>query len=333
MTQRHPNTETEYMGLTLPSPLVVASSNVTKSIDTIKKCAEAGAGAIVLKSLFEEQIAAEVAHEMNKNEDSLYLPEAVDYIQNYTQEYAVANYLDLIKGAKAAIEIPVIASVHCVSPLEWTRFARDVEKAGADGLELNIFLPPYDPRTKGSDLEQRYLDIIKAVRKETGLPIALKTGYYFTNLYKTLAKFSRTGVNALVLFNRFLHPDVDVERLTLKSGTVLSAREEAVRSLRWIGILSSELEIDLSATTGIHETEDVLKQLLVGAKTVQLCSTILKNGINRIREIQSGLEEWMERKEFDTSTAFRGMLNQRNTKTSDAFERVQYMKLSFNDKG
>jgi dihydroorotate dehydrogenase (fumarate) len=332
VNNKMPNLQVDYMGLKLTSPVVVASSGITQTVESIVKCAKAGAGAIVLKSLFEEQISAEVEHEIEQDADSLYLPEADDYVRNYTSANAIGKYLTLISQAKKSVDIPVIASIHCVSANHWTSFAKDVEKAGADGIELNIFIPPYNRKVKAKELEKRYLDIVSAVKANTSLPISLKIGYYFTNIYASLHAFSKSGIKGLVLFNRFLHPDIDVETLEITHGSVLSTPDEAPEVLRWIGLLSPELKVDMAATTGIHQAPDAIKMILAGAKVVQLCSTIMKNGTEQITKINNEIKEWMQRKEFSTVKEFQGLMAKDNKEMGPSFERVQYMKLSFGEK-
>lgn len=331
MTSIPSNLRVSYMGLTLPSPVIAASSTLTQTMDGIKACAMAGAGAVVIKSLFEEQILAQAEHELKVTEDSLYLAEAADYVRSYTTENAIGQYLELIAKAKKTVDIPVIASIHCVSPGAWTRFAREAEQAGADAIECNVFIPPFDKRLKGKDLEQRYLDIITSIRAQTTLPVALKVGYYFTNLFKTLHDLGASGVRALVLFNRFLHPDIDVAAMKVVPGSGLSSSAEAARALRWIGILSPEFPVDLCASTGIHEPEDAIKQLLAGATTVQACSSILKNGPSHFTTLNEGISNWMKGKSFDSIDAFRGALSAQDATLGEAYERMQYMKLSFGD--
>ncbi|MBU1537391.1 dihydroorotate dehydrogenase-like protein [Myxococcota bacterium] len=332
MSSTPSNLNVTYMGLSLPSPLVAASSSMTHTLDGVTACAWAGAGAVVLKSLFEEQITAQVEHELSLTEDSLYLAEAADYVRNYTTENAVGDYLELIKKSKAAVDVPVIASIHCVTPRGWTRFAHEAELAGADGIECNVFIPPFDQKLKGADLEQRHLDIVAAIRKETSLPIALKVGYYFSNLYRTLLKFGRSDIQSLVLFNRFLYPDMDISTMKMNSSSVLSTSADALRSLRWIGILSPEIPVQLAASTGIHDSADAIKQLLAGAQVVQVCSSLIKNGPGHFKTLNEGISGWMAGKGFSSIDEFRGALACDKNDIGAAYERVQYMKLSFGDK-
>ncbi len=319
---------TTYMGLKLSNPVIVSSCGLTGKLATVKACAQAGAGAVVLKSIFEEQIQAEVAGMIEQSEPSLWHPEAADYITRYGRENAVQEYLQLIRDAKRELQIPVIASIHCVSAGTWIEFSRQVQDAGADGLELNVFVLPSDPRRAGTENEQVYFDIATSVKEKVSIPVALKVGSYFSGLSRTLTRLSRTGIDALVLFNRFFNLDFDIESMELVPASYISSPEEAVRPLRWISLLSGTVECDLAATTGIHDGTGVVKQLLAGARAVQVCSTLYKHGVEQIEPILSELEGWMERHRFDSIDAFRGNLSQSESKNPAAYLRVQFMKAS-----
>ncbi len=318
---------TKYMGLDLANPIIVGSSGLTDSVEGVGKCAEAGAGAVVLKSIFEEQIVGEVDKLVDASGPAYWHSQAAEYITRYGRENAVERYLDLIRGAKEAVSVPVIASIHCVSAGAWTEFAQRVEQVGADGLELNIFVLPADPRIDGRTNEQIYLDVAKAVKQKVKIPVALKIGSFFSGL-ANLALALGVDIDALVLFNRFARVDFDTEKLSLKPASFLSSPDEMVVPLRWISILSGQIACDLAATTGVHDGEAVVKQLLAGAAAVQVCSALYKNGVGHIGTMLDGLRDWMGRHEFPSVADFRGRMSQTESLKPGAYERVQFMKAS-----
>lgn len=320
------NLATTYMGLNIKSPLVIGSSGLTNSVENIEKFAKLGAGAIVLKSLFEEQIMHEADFVLKQDTSSNYYPEAEDYILNYTKQNSVQNYLDLIKGAKEKVDIPIIASINCTSASEWTSFAKSIEAAGADGLELNIFVMPSDINRSSEENEQVYFDIVTKVKQETSLPISIKLSYHFSSLASTLEKLSWTGIKSLTLFNRFFSPDIDVDKMEVKPSFVYSKAEDIGISLRWVAMLSSRLRCELSASTGVHDGEAVIKQLLAGAQTVQIASVLYKEGIESVSGILNEMNKWMDEKGFADIAAFRGKMSIDKTANPGAYERVQFMK-------
>lgn len=319
------NLSTTYMGLSIKSPLVIGSSGLTNSIENIEKFAKLGAGAVVLKSLFEEQIMHEASYTL-KQDSSNYYPEAEDYIRNYTKQNSIQHYLDLIKEAKTRVDIPIIASINCTSASEWTAFAKSIEAAGADGLELNIFVMPSDPTKSGEENEQIYFDIIRKVSAETKLPLSIKLSYHFSNLASTFEKLSWTGIKSITLFNRFFSPDIDIAKLEVKPSFVFSKAEDIGLSLRWVAMLSDRLRCELSASTGVHDGEALIKQLLAGAQTVQIASVLYKNGIESIEQILDTLNKWMDEMGFKNIESFRGKLSIGKTANPAAYERVQFMK-------
>ena len=322
------NLSAHYLGLTLPSPIVAASCGLTKSVDNIRHLERAGAGAIVLKSIFEEQIRAGVAELVEAGRDSLLHAEAAEYLQAYGEQDAVERTLSLIRSAKQAVRIPVIASVHCVSPGVWTDFARRVEDAGADALELNIFVFPGDPRRSAADNEQIYFDILGEVKRRVTLPVALKIGPYFSSLGQTIQRLSRSGAAGLVLFNRFHRPDYDIQRLSIGSAPYFSDPHEIHEPLRWIAISSGEAACDLAASTGVHDGAGLIKVLLAGAAVAQVATTLYKNGIDHVGVMLLDLGDWMERHHFKTLEEFRGKLGRSQVKDPATYERVQFMKMT-----
>ena len=272
------NLETKYMGISLKNPLIAASSGLTNSVEKIKELEAAGAAAVVLKSIFEEQINNEVSHLINKDPQNLY-PEAEDYIWNYTRNNSITRHIELVKEVKKQVSIPVIASVNCISDNEWMAFAKDFEQAGADALELNLFVVPTERKKSSDEIEQLYIDVLSKVKKLVKIPVSVKMGFYFTNLVSMADRLVGAGANGLVLFNRFYEPDINIEKLEIVPSEIFSSPADIRRSLRWVGILSAAVpNLQIAASTGIHDGEAVIKQLLAGAQVTQLCSTLYING-------------------------------------------------------
>ncbi len=321
------NLTTTYLGLKLKNPLVAGSSGFTDSIDKLKAIEKEGAGAVVLKSLFEEEIIHEMQETFTKMtaENFLY-PETYNHFEYEDIEDTLANYIKLIKDAKKELSIPVIASINCVTSQKWTYFAKELEDAGADAIELNAFVLPSDFNKSTQDNEKLYEDIIKEVQKHTKLPIALKLSYYFSSLAPTLQKLSKTGIGSLVLFNRFYSPDFDLKTMQVEPSNVLSNPSDLTQSLRWIAIMAGRVDCDLSASTGVHDGKGLIKQLLAGADTVQIASTLYKNSYDVIGEMLKELNNWMDENNFANVDEFRGKLSQVNVKDPAAYERVQFMK-------
>ncbi len=323
-----PDLSTTYMGLRLRNPIIVGSSGLTRSAAEARRADAAGAGAIVLKSIFEEQIEHQVAGLLADSEPALGHPEAAEYINRYGRENAVSEYLELIRQAKDSVSVPVIGSIHCVSAGAWTDFARRVEEVGADALELNVFVLPSDPQRSGVEYEKIYFDIASAVTGKISIPVALKIGPYFSGLTHMLKKLGQSRISALVLFNRFYRLDFDIEHFKVVPANHLSVPEETELPLRWISILSSELECDLAASTGVHDGGAVVKHLLAGAKAVQVCSTLYKNGLDHIGTMLGQLGDWMTRHRYESIEAFRGRMSQAQSGNPAAYERVQFMRAS-----
>jgi len=313
------------MGLMLKNPVIVASSRLTSSLDTIVACEEAGAGAVVLKSLFEEQILSDAGKVMN-NLNPLVHAEAYDYARVMSREYYLDEYLKLVEDAKKRCSIPVIASLNCVTAGAWIDYATYFEKMGADGLELNVYVIPADVRQDSQSIEKTYIDIAKRIKAKVRIPVAMKIGFHFTAMARMMKDLSDEGMDALVLFNRFYKPDIDIETLALKPARIVSGPEEMHESLHWIALLSGELSCDFAATTGVHGAEGLIKQLLAGAKAVQLCSVLLEKGLPVIREILDLLGQWMGRHGFLSVGDFIGKLCQEESDNPDAYERSQYIK-------
>jgi len=314
---------TSFAGLSLKSPIIVSSSGLTSSVDRLKKMAAAGAGAVVMKSLFEEQINYEV-ESMSEGQD---YPEAGDYIRTYARENSLAQYLSFIKEAKEAVDIPVIASVNCVSSNEWIDFAGKIEDAGADALELNIYFLPIQKDKDPREYEQAYLHLVSEVKKKTSLPLIIKLGNGFSNITWMVNQLYRRGAAAVVLFNRFYAPDINTDDMSFGSAEVLSSPAELRNSLRWIGIVSSQVDhLDLAASTGVHSGMAVVKQILAGATAVQVCSVLYRNGLDYIRDMITEMKKWMEKNQYESPGDFRGKMNYGSLDDPSVYERAQFMK-------
>ena len=320
------NLEITYMGLKLKNPLIVGSSGLTNSVENIIEIEKNGAAAVVLKSLFEEQIIYAAHKTYMQDEQSNIYPEAEDYIRHYTRENDVKKYLKLIGDAKEKVNIPIIASINCISGAEWLSFAKSIEEAGADGLELNVFILPSDPQKSGEHNEAIYFDIANKVLKTVDIPVALKISYYFSSLAQMATKLSWTGIKALVLFNRFFSPDIDIENFEVKTSNVFSTPSDLAISLRWIAMMSSHVKCDLAASTGVHNGQALIKELLAGAHAVQIASVLYKKGFKEIGSMIEELENWMDRKNFTAIDQFRGRMSIDQAKNPAAWERVQFMK-------
>lgn len=335
---------TTYMGLKLKNPLIIGSSGLSGTIDNIKKIAGSGAGAIVLKSIFEEQIHYETQQIIKKKEDEKLEPilagydemmikrpydyaEAIDYVSNFAKEETLSNYLNFIHLTKKTVSVPVIASINCTSQYNWHYFARRLEEAGADAIELNLYVLPSDLKHNVIEVEKIYNDIIQKVLDEVKIPVSLKIGYYFSSLASKIVELSNSGIKSLVLFNRPYSPDIDIDNFEITSGNVFSTDAEYVQSLRWIGILSGRVGCDLSAATGVHNFQTVVKLLLAGAKTVQVTSALYKYGPSIIDEMLFGLQNWMSTHKFNSIDDFRGKMSQSKIENPANYERVQFMKL------
>lgn len=317
---------TKYMGIELNNPLIVASSGLTKSLEKIKKLAENGAAAIVLKSLFEEQVQREVGEELEQHIAPSWHTEAYDYVSRMGMEFGPAENLKLIEQAKKAVSIPIIASLNCVSPYWWKDYARQIELAGADAIELNIAYAVTDVRRESREVEQLYFRILDKVRGAVNIPVAVKLGPYFTSFSNLAYELCRRGASALVLFNRFYQFDIDPEAVKVKAGNPLSEPAEISLSLHWIAILAGRVSCDLSATTGIHSAADVIKQILAGATTVQLCSVLYKKGTEQITHLLKGIEDWMNKQGVSNLNEIRGKLSMKESEKPELYERLQYIK-------
>ncbi|MDX1942115.1 MAG: dihydroorotate dehydrogenase-like protein [Saprospiraceae bacterium] len=323
------NLQTTYMGLKLASPIVVSSNTLSEEVHNIVQMEDAGAGAVVLFSLFEEQIQKENAlYEQALKTTTNIFAEAMDYFPDL-DEYHVGTtqYLELIRKAKERVGIPIIASLNAITTEGWIDYAMQVEEAGADGLEINVFYIPADIRLTGSEVEQRYLSIISEVRKNVHIPIAVKLNPYFSAPGHMAKQISDAGANALVLFNRFYQPDFDIVRLKVLSNLQYSESNEIRLPLLWIAVLYGKLPLSLAATTGVQSAHEVIKYLLAGADITMTASALYKYGIEHLRTMTNELQDWMRMMGFDTVESFRGVMSHRNVSDPTAYERANYIRI------
>jgi dihydroorotate dehydrogenase (fumarate) len=316
----------QFMGLKLDNPIVIAASGMTGSVENIKKAVDSGAGAIVLKSLFEEQIVAQLGLDTEGIDLDSY-PEAEAFVKGTGWEEGTENYLKMIADTKKfSSKTPIFASINCVGAGNWASFARRVEEAGADGIELNIAYMPFSTSMTSSEVEDKVLSTIKEVRMTTKLPLEVKLGQYFTSLPHLAKAISREGANALVLFNRFFRFDIDLEALHLKTAQALSSEDEYHESLRWISILYQRVGLELAATTGAHDAQTVAKLILAGASTVQLCSVIIEKGWKVVPTIIGELARLMDAHGMTSVESVRGKLSAHNAAKPEEYLRLQYIK-------
>ncbi len=309
--------------MNLKNPIIVASSGLTNSVEKVQICEENGAGAVVIKSLFEEVLAKQ---DWGLDRSAGFHPEAMDYFTSELQlQYGPNEYCDLIEKAKAKVQIPVIGSINCTSTKWWPEFARKIEAAGADALELNIFSVPTDPDKPGSEIEQIYYEVLEMVKAEVKIPVAMKIGRNFTSLPYVLKQLDKRGLDGVVLFNRFTEPDIDIDKLRLKTTFSFSTQEEIYTILRWVAITSDKINCDISATTGIHTAQGIIKLILAGASTVQLASVLYKHGLKKIPELLDQIEAWMTRYKINTIGEFRGKVGFAPEFDPEMYLRAQFM--------
>ncbi len=341
---------TTYMGMSLRNPIVVASSSMTGNLAGVRKCAAAGAGAIVLKSLFEEQIVAET-NELEKYADYSGHGEAHDYVQGYGMELGPQDYLKLVSDAKHEVEVPIIASLNCISSERWANYANKLEHAGADAIELNVGIMPTHAKQEGLKVLEQYFKILHDVKTRVKIPVAMKVGPYFTSfahfadrlthdraeappfaagrrgMTREEGKITWQGADGLVLFNRFYMFDIDIDKLELVHGNPYSTPAEIHYSLRWLSLLAGNVGCDLVGNTGIHDGRDAIKALLAGAMVVQICSTLFLNGLEQIVKMQEQMQAWMREHGHNKLCDFRGLLSQARSEHPEHHERLQYIKL------
>jgi dihydroorotate dehydrogenase (fumarate) len=319
---------TTYLGLNLKNPIVPSAGPLSHSLDTMKRLEAAGASAIVMYSLFEEQIsheAAELDHYMQYGTESFaeatsYFPEADEY------NLGPKEYIDHLHKTKEELEIPVIGSLNGISTGGWISYAKKIEEAGADALELNVYHIPTDPALDAGQVEQRYIDVLQAVKSSVKIPVAMKLSPFFSNMANMAHKLDETGVDALVLFNRFYQPDIDLEELEVTPNVILSTPQALRLPLRWVAILHGRIKANLAATSGVHTAQDVLKMLMAGADITMMCSALLKHGPSHIAELLTDVTQWMIDHEYVSVSQMKGSMSQKSVGDPATFERANYMK-------
>ncbi len=322
------NLTTTYLGLELKNPLVPSASTLSENLDNIRRMEDAGAGALVLYSLFEEQILQD-SHELDfhLSHGTESVAESLSYFPEPETLYVgPERYLSHLSEAKAAVDIPVIASLNGSTNGGWLRYAKEIESAGADALELNIYYLPTHMSLSGTEVEQNYIDIVKTVTSAVSLPVAVKLSPFFSNLAHVAQQLTHAGAEGLVLFNRFYQPDIDLETLEIRPRLLLSGHQEMRLPLCWIGLLYGRVPVDFAATSGIDNAKDVVKLILAGADITMLCAALFRHGIPHIAKIREELMEWMETNGYDALHEMRGAMSQLNCPNPNAFERAQYLK-------
>ncbi|MCS7090090.1 MAG: dihydroorotate dehydrogenase-like protein [Verrucomicrobiota bacterium] len=320
--------KTTYLGLTLDHPLVPSAGPLTQKLDDVKRLEDAGAAAVVLHSLFEEQLrleTAELDYHLSHGVESY--PEALTYFPEPSEfRLGPEDYLELISAAKRAVRIPVIASLNGSTMGGWTDYARKMQEAGADALELNIYNIPTNPDQSSAEIEETYVEIVRAVRNVVNIPVAVKLSPFFTNFAYTAKRFVAAGADGLVLFNRFYQPDIDLETLEVRPNVLLSTPMAMRLPLRWIAILYGRIHVSFAATSGVHRATDAVKLLMAGADVTMMCSALLRHGPQHLATVKRDLIAWLEEHEYESVAQLKGSLSQKNCPDPSAFERAQYMR-------
>jgi len=324
-----PNLTTSYLGLKLKNPLVASAGPLCKDIGHILHMEDAGVSAVVLHSLFEEQIAIESSSlDTYLDSGAESFSESLSYFPDL-KNYNVGpdGYVEHLRKAKQAVDIPVIGSLNGVSTGGWIRYAKQIEEAGADGLELNLYYMPTDPNSDAAKVEQMYTDLVSHVKASIGIPVAVKIGPYFSSIPNMARKFDEAGADALVMFNRFYQPDIDLEALEVTPSLVLSNSYELLLRLHWVALLHGKIKADMAVTGGVHTAEDVLKSMMVGGKAAMLTSAMLRQGIDYVAKLEEGVTKWMEEHEYESIEQMQGSMSAKNVANPAAFQRANYMKV------
>ncbi len=317
-----------YMGLKLKNPLVPSASPLSQHLDTIKRLEDAGAAAIVLYSIFEEQLkfeAQELDHFLSHGTESF--AEATSYFPK-VNEYRTGpeEYLEHIRKIKQSVHIPVIGSINCISLSGWGSYAQKIQQAGADALELNLYFIPTDMNLTGERIEKLYIDVVKEVKKAVKIPVAIKLSPYFTNIAGMVKRLDEAGANAFVLFNRFYQPDLNIEDLAVEPGVVLSTSNDLRLPLRWIAILYGRIKASLAGTSGVHTAEDAIKLLMAGADVANMCAALLRHGPQYLSQVLKDMTTWLEQRDYASVSQLKGCMSQKSVAEPAAFERANYMK-------
>lgn len=320
------DTKTKYLGLELKSPIIVGSCGLTADVDKMVQMEKAGAGAVVLKSVFEEQIIYDIKRNTHMVAPTDTYGDSYEYIAMHVADDSLEKHYNMIREAKSKLSIPVIGSINCFSYETWLNYAKRFEESGCDALELNMAILPYETSLSANDIERTYTQIINALRKSVSIPISVKVGSYFTDMAKSLQQISWMGTDGVTLFNKSVQIDIDIESETLKNASYLSVHEDMYNTLRWVALMSKKMRCDLSASTGVYTADDVVKMLLAGASSVQVVSCLYKNGIDTLKELNDGLQAWMQKKGYENIAAFRGKLAVQPADKASIAMRTQFMK-------
>jgi len=325
-----PDLSVKYLGFNLKNPIIAGSSGLTHSVNDLQRMEESGVAAIVMQSLFEEQIYLDVDFKRlkvrEKNPIHARHSKSFDYVETNVSDEYLSNYVRAISEAKKKLQIPLIASINCISSCGWTSFASKLQDAGADAIELNIAVLSIDPLLSAIDIEQLHIDIIHQVRAVVNIPIAVKISPFFTNLSRVIDDIAATGVNGIVLFNRFFRPDIDIENMKITIASKYTTSNALPNSLRWIAMKSGTVSCDLCASTGVHSGSNVIKILLAGGAATQIVSTLYRNGLGHVAVMLSEIEAWMNKKGYDSIDQFAGMMGCFETNSPATYERIQFMK-------
>ncbi len=320
------DTTTRYLGIDLKSPIIVGSCGLTADVDKMVEMEACGAGAVVLKSVFEEQIIYDIKRNTHVVAPTDNYGDSYEYIASHVADDSLEKHFSMIREAKRRLTIPVIGSINCFSYENWLTYAVRFQEAGCDALELNMAILPYETSLSADDVERTFTQIINTLRKSISIPVSVKVGTYFTDMAKQMQQLSWMGIQGVTMFNKSVQVDIDTESESLKNASWLSAPTDIYNTLRWVAILSKKMRCDISASTGVYTSDDVVKMLLAGANTVQVVSCLYKNGVDYIKELQQGLESWMEKKGYDNVSIFRGKLSVQPTDKTSVAMRTQFMK-------
>ncbi|MCR4676415.1 MAG: dihydroorotate dehydrogenase-like protein [Sphaerochaetaceae bacterium] len=322
------NLETTYMGLKLKNPLILGSSSLSENVSGVKKAEDAGFGAVVLKSIFEEQIVSEIYAEKELAGDSVSHSDNYRAFEAVSKNYYIDKYLSLVSDVKKAVDIPVIASINCTSESAWLEYAKKFENSGADAIELNYFIMPSNAKISGAEIEKQYMSVAKKAREEISLPLSIKLSWHFTSISNIVRQYSDLGFNGVVMFNHFFRPDIDINRVSICSDRLIQPKGDYAETLRWTAMMSGEIKSDVCSSTGIRDAETVIKMILAGAKAVQLTSAVYRDGYDCASKITAELSGWMEKHNYDSIEQFRGLLAQENIENPEKWERAQYMRFN-----
>lgn len=319
-------TKTKYLGLEIDSPVVVGSCGLTNDINNLQKIEEAGAGAVIIKSVFEEQIIYDIKRNLSMMAPTDSYGMSYEYVASHVSDDSLGKHFDLIKEAKKRLHIPVIGSINCYSFENWMTYTQRFQEAGCDALELNMAILPYETSLSSEDVDRLFSNIINTLRKSVSIPVCVKVSQNFTDMANFMQRLSWMNINGITMFNKALNVDIDVDKMELTHAPSLSSPDEIYNTLRWVAILSNKLRCGISASTGVHSANDVVKMLLAGAETVQVVSCLYKNGIDYLRVLNDGLRKWMSEKGFESISQFRGKMAVKANDEASMFFRTQFMK-------